>query len=105
MSKQSKRLLACLGLIAGLLQPGAPALGQTAALVASRPAVSDPGIIRVDLSNPAVSQSVSITRGRSVIVELPVDARDVLVTDPKVADAVLRSARRIYVLGVGAGQT
>jgi pilus assembly protein CpaC len=107
MNKQSKRLLACLGLVAGLLQAGAPALGQTTAPGASKAApVGDPGVIRVGLSTPAAAvESVSIARGKSVIVELPVDVRDILVTDPKVADAVLRSARRISVLGVGTGQT
>jgi pilus assembly protein CpaC len=107
MNKQSKRLLACLGLIAGLLQAGAPALGQTSAPVASKAApVSDPGVIRIDPLTPASAvESVSIPRGKSAVVELPVDVRDVLVTDPKVADAVLRSARRISILGVGTGQT
>ncbi|MFZ5730394.1 MAG: type II and III secretion system protein family protein, partial [Pseudomonadota bacterium] len=51
------------------------------------------------------TQSLVLPRGKSAIVELPVDARDVLVTNPDVADAVLRSPRRIYVLGVGSGQT
>ena len=62
--------------------------------------------MRVNLSGQgAASQSISIPRGKSAIVELPADVRDVLVTDPKVADAILRSPRRIYVLGVATGQT
>jgi len=36
---------------------------------------------------------------------LPIDARDVMVTNPLVADAVLRSPRRITVLGVAPGMT
>jgi pilus assembly protein CpaC len=62
------------------------------------------GVVRVDLTG-AASQSLALPRGKSAIVELPVDARDVLVTNPAVADAVLRSPRRIYVLGMAAGQT
>jgi pilus assembly protein CpaC len=62
--------------------------------------------IRVNVASQAAgSQAIAIPKGKSAIVELPADVRDVLVTDPKVADAVLRSPRRIYVLGVATGQT
>jgi len=63
---------------------------------------SDP--MRVGLAT-ADAQSISIPKGKSAIVDLPVDARDVLVTDPRVADAVLRSPRRIYVVGLSPGMT
>lgn len=64
------------------------------------------GVIRVDLAGQSAgSQYLSIPRGKSAIVDLPVDARDVLVTNPKVADAVLRSPRQIFIMGVAAGQT
>jgi pilus assembly protein CpaC len=83
--------------------------GQTSAQTQASAAitggeVASSGVVRVDLSGSA-SQSLSIPRGKSAIVELPVDARDVLVSNPAVADAVLRSPRRIYVLGMAAGQT
>jgi pilus assembly protein CpaC len=79
------------------------AAGQSFA-AASMPSPS--GVIRVDLAGQnAGAQSLTIPQGRSAIIELPVDARDVMVTDPKVADAVLRSPRQIVVLGVGPGHT
>ncbi len=53
----------------------------------------------------AASQMISLPRGKSAVVDLPTDARDVMVTDPKVADVVLSTPRRIYVTGVAAGQT
>jgi pilus assembly protein CpaC len=62
--------------------------------------------MRVDLNGGgAQSQSLSLGKGKSAIIDLPADARDVLVTNPKVADAVLRTPRRIYILGVDSGQT
>ncbi|MBX7248534.1 MAG: type II and III secretion system protein family protein [Caulobacteraceae bacterium] len=62
--------------------------------------------VRVELGGAgAASQNLSLPRGQSAIVELPVDARDVLVSNPAVADAVLRTPRRIYVLGVAPGST
>jgi len=62
--------------------------------------------VRVDLSNDATeTRTLSLPRGKSAVIDLPTDARDVLVSDPKVADVVLSTPRRIYVLGVGGGQT
>ena len=43
-------------------------------------------------------------RGRSAYIDLPADARDVLVSNPAVADVVARTPRRYYVMGVGPGQ-
>jgi pilus assembly protein CpaC len=43
--------------------------------------------------------------GKSVVVDLPREAKDVLVADPKIANAVIRSAQRAYIIGVGVGQT
>jgi pilus assembly protein CpaC len=68
------------------------------------PANDAPGSLRVDLAAGG-AQTLSLPRGKSAIVELPVDARDVLVTNPAVADAMLRTPRRIYILGVASGQT
>ncbi len=62
--------------------------------------------VKVELGGSSpVSRSLSLPRGKSAIVDLPVDARDVLVSNPAVADAVLRTPRRIYVLGNNPGQT
>ena len=43
--------------------------------------------------------------GKSVIVDLPEEASEIYVGDPKVANAIARSARRIYVTATGSGQT
>lgn len=43
--------------------------------------------------------------GKSVVVDLPRDIKDVLVADPKYANAVVRSSRRAYLIGVAVGQT
>ena len=51
------------------------------------------------------TRTLAIPQGKSAVIALPVDARDVMVTDHKVADVVLSTPRRIYVLGLSAGQT
>ncbi|MEJ2818798.1 type II and III secretion system protein family protein [Caulobacter sp. CCG-8] len=61
-------------------------------------------VLRIDLTASG-AQNLSLSRGKSAIIELPVDVRDMLVTNPAVADAVLRGPRRIYVLGMALGST
>jgi len=67
---------------------------------------AEPGVLHVDLStNGGAAKSLNLPFGKSAVVDLPADVRDVLVTNPAVADAVLRSRRRISVLGVAPGDT
>jgi pilus assembly protein CpaC len=95
--KPRHRLLGLVALlIASLTQATAPALAQMQPL--------SPMQINLATANGG-AQNLSIPRGKSAIVDLPVDARDVLVTNPQVADAVLRSPRRIYVMGLAPGVT
>lgn len=51
------------------------------------------------------TQSLTLPRGRSAAVDLPVDARDVIVSNPAVAEAMLHSPRRITVIGIAPGET
>jgi len=43
--------------------------------------------------------------GKSAIIDLPRDVKDVLVADPKIANAVIRSPQRAYIIGSAVGQT
>ena len=66
-------------------------------------------------SDPIPSSSVTISHGemkslqlgvgRSMIVDLPEDAQEIFVGDPKIANAIVRSARRLYVTTLASGQT
>jgi pilus assembly protein CpaC len=56
-------------------------------------------------SSDVNSQPIALGVSKSVVVDLPRDIKDVLVADPKVANAVVRSARRAYIIGGTAGQT
>jgi pilus assembly protein CpaC len=51
------------------------------------------------------SNFVPLGIGKSVVVDLPGDIKDVLVSDPKVANAVIRTSRRAYLIGAAVGQT
>jgi pilus assembly protein CpaC len=63
-----------------------------------------PELIQVAASD-AGSRFVALGVGKSVVIDLPRDVKDVLVADPKVANAVVRTARRAYIIGSTVGQT
>ena len=48
---------------------------------------------------------VSLGVGKSFVIDLPREIKDVLVADPKVANAVVRSTQRAYIIGAAVGQT
>jgi pilus assembly protein CpaC len=48
---------------------------------------------------------LSLGIGKSVVIDLPRDIKDVLVADPKIANAVVRSSQRAYIIGAAIGQT
>lgn len=91
MKTQALRLLAAVVIAAGAASAPAPlALAQQ--------------VVRVGVGSDA-AQSLSLPRGESAVIELPVDARDVMLSNPAVADAVLQSPRRIVLMGLSPGTT
>lgn len=50
-------------------------------------------------------QTVNLGLNKSLVIDLPRDAYDILVANPAVADAVTRTARRIYLFGKSVGET
>ncbi len=59
----------------------------------------------VQISSTGRSQPVNLGLGKSIVIDLPQDAYDILVANPATADAVTRTARRIYLFGKSVGQT
>ena len=51
------------------------------------------------------SQTIILPLDKSKIISLPREARDVLVTNPAVADVVVKTRQRVYLMGKGVGQT
>lgn len=52
-----------------------------------------------------LSRRISMGVGKSVVIDLPGEASEVVVANPKIADAIVRTARQLYIVGVDAGQT
>ena len=51
------------------------------------------------------AQLINLPRGSSMAIDLPSDARDVIVPNPLVAEAMLHSPRRITIIGLQPGET
>lgn len=64
-----------------------------------------PSQIHIAAGEHANGRLLNVGIGRSVVINLAEDAADVLVSNPEIADAVLRTPRRIFVLGNTAGQS
>jgi pilus assembly protein CpaC len=86
-------------LVLGLIALASATFGNFAA--AGEPHAPMPTISGTD----GTTRFIPLGVGKSVVIDLPRDARDVLVADPTIANAVVRSARRAYIVGVKVGQT
>ncbi len=73
--------------------------------VAVAPVWLSPAHAQTAIVNGALQGAVKVGLNKSVIVNLPRDARDILVSNPAIADAVIRTSRRIYITGVAVGQS
>ena len=62
------------------------------------------GVVKVGRKN-AGTERIVLGLDKSLVVDLPADAHDILVANPEVADAVSRTSRRIYLFGKTVGTT
>lgn len=89
-------------------------LSLVAALLLAPPALAAPHaeqdgttqVISVSTrSEGPVHQRLTLALNKAAIVEIDADARDVLVSNPDIVDAVVRTPRRIFLLAQKTGQT
>jgi pilus assembly protein CpaC len=81
----------------------AAATGAFAADNAVRP-VTSPGF-HSNVAQPTSVRQIRLPMSKSTIIDFDDDIRDILVSNPTVADAVVRSNRRLYVIGNKFGMT
>lgn len=53
----------------------------------------------------AIARRLNLGVGKSVILDLPRDASEIFVANPKIANAIVRSARKLYIIAAEGGQT
>jgi pilus assembly protein CpaC len=80
-------------------------VGRSAPVTAADPAPRVVAAPTVQVYGDKSAQFLGLGVGKSVVVDLPADIKDVLVADPKIANAVVRTSRRAYIIGVAIGQT
>lgn len=99
MFSRFTRLLSC-GAAAAMFG-AVVAISQTAAVSTAK---ADDNVVKLARKG-AKAQQISLGLDKSMVLELPADAYDILVANPEVADAVSRTARRIYLFGKDIGDT
>lgn len=78
-----------------------PAVGQAVKSLADRAS-----ILRIPATSASpLSRRLDLGVGRSIVVQFPVPLKDVMVSDPRVLDAVVQSSERVFLIAKGTGQT
>jgi pilus assembly protein CpaC len=82
------------------------ALLASAAIAQTRP-VNDAGarVMQISTRGASSHQRITLPLDKAAVVQLDADARDVLVSNPELVDAVVRTPRRIFLLATKVGQT
>ncbi len=61
--------------------------------------------LKISKSAIGRSQTIKVGLNKSMVIDLPGDAHDILVASPRVADAITRTSRRIYIFAKQVGST
>ena len=68
-------------------------------------AQSETSTVSRTTTSDAITRNINLGVGKSIIIDLPRDAAEIFVGNPKVANAVVRSSRKLYLIAIGGGQT
>lgn len=85
--------------MAGLL------IAVSAPALLTSPAVAQEATMQGTVNASASATRLNLGVGKSVIVNLPREAAEIFVANPKIANAVVRSSRNLYVIAIAGGQT
>ena len=94
--------------LAGALPGPASAQGASPRVAAGLPVVagtSGASVLTIGANEAGTTRKVDLSMGRSLVVELPRDAKEVFVANPKIANAVVRSTRKLFLIGMENGAT
>ena len=81
------------------------AVGLLLATAGALPSFAQSSAVSRQHGDGAANRAVTLGVGKSMAIDLPRDARDVIVANPAIANAIVRSARRVFLIGVAVGQT
>ncbi len=103
--KAISNALAISGLCAAATLTSALASGPSFFAPASAQAAETKNYMKINSSGVGHTQRVKVGLNKSMVIDLPNDAHDILVANPGVADAVTRTSRRIYIFAKQVGET
>ena len=84
----------------------AAVIAAVAVVATGRDAAAEQRIASLQvISSDATTRFMVIGINKSLAINLPNDVKDVLVADQKTVQAVVRSKRRVYIIGMALGQT
>lgn len=89
---------ALIAIVGGMVCAG-PVEARPASVLTAAP------VLDVGTNEGGTSRKLDLTIGRSLIIDLPRDAKEVFVANPKVANAVVRSTRKVFIIGMENGAT
>jgi Flp pilus assembly secretin CpaC len=93
-----RRLIPTASLVAVIAAVGFVATDRAPA---AEPHIADMQVI----SSDATARYVALGVGKAFVIDLVGDIKDVLVANPTIADAVMQTNHRAYIIGKGLGQT
>lgn len=102
-----KKLRTCVaaGVTFSLMVSGAPGLFLPHSGLLTEAVAAADAVVRIKQIGPGAHKRLKLGLNKAIVVDLPADAHDILVSDPSLADAVTRTSRRIYLFGKTVGQT
>ena len=75
------------------------------ASIAHAAPVASAGEVRIQSPGEGINRSIVLPYSKSTVVELPVNAMDVIVSNPAIVEAMVHTGRRTVLIGKQAGQT
>lgn len=94
-------------LLGGIALTLAASFAVCDAMAAAPPTPSEAGarVMTISTRSGVTHQRMTLPLDKAAMVELDVDARDVMVSNPELVDAIVRTPRRIFLLATKVGQT
>ncbi len=77
----------------------------TGCLEGPQSGIAQANYLKISRASIGKTQTVRVGLNKSMVIDLPGDAHDILVANPDVADAITRTSRRIYIFGKQVGTT
>ncbi len=100
MSKKTIKALHALLLSAAIAMPTITLNGMV-----TPAAASSKNYIKISKNAIGQTRALKVGLNKSMVIDLPADAHDILVANPEVADAITRTSRRIYIFAKEVGET